>query len=58
MTLIRKDPIEELTENICDNICKYPVSDITQDELDEKCRDCILSRIVDLTLAERTDNER
>lgn len=58
MTLIRKDPIEELTENICDNICKYPVSDITQDELDEKCENCILNRIVDLTLAERTDNER
>lgn len=58
MTLIRKDPIEELTENICDNICKYPVSDITQDELDEKCENCILNRIVDLTLAERTNNER
>lgn len=38
MTLIRKDPKEELTENICDNICKHPVSDITQDELDEKVK--------------------
>jgi len=28
-SLIRKDPIEELTECICDNLCKYPVSDIT-----------------------------
>lgn len=55
MTLLRKDPKEELTENICDNICKYPVSDITQDELDEKCRDCIVNRIVDVVLVERTD---
>lgn len=55
MILIRKDPIEELTENICDNICKYPVSDITQDELDEKCRDCILNRIENVVFAERID---
>ena len=27
MTLIRRNPVEELTENICDNICKYPESD-------------------------------
>ncbi len=58
MTLTRKDPKEELTENICDNICKYPVSDITQDELDEKCEHCIVNRIVEVVLAERTDNER
>lgn len=53
MTLIRKDPKEELTENICDHICKHPVSDITQDELDEKCEHCIVNRIVDVVLAER-----
>ena len=58
MTLIRKDPKEELTENICDNICKHPVSDITQDELDEKCEHCIVNRIVDVVLAERAENER
>lgn len=58
MTLIRKDPKEELTENIFDNICKHPVSDITQDELDEKCEHCIVNRIVDVVLEERTDNER
>lgn len=52
-SLIRKDPIEELTEHICDNLCKYPVADITQDELGEKCRSCILNRIESLTLAER-----
>lgn len=53
--LIRKDPIEELTEHICDNLCKYPVSDITQNELDKKCQSCILNRIESLTLAERID---
>lgn len=52
---IRKDPKEELTEYICDNLCKYPVSDITQDELDEKCSTCILNRIESLTLSERID---
>jgi len=52
---IRKDPKEELTEHICDNLCKYPVSDITQDELDEKCSTCILNRIESLTLSERID---
>lgn len=58
MKLIRKDPKEELTENICDNICKYSNSDLTQDEFDEKCEHCIVNRIVDVVLAERTDNER
>lgn len=52
-SLIRKDPIEELTEHICDKLCKYPVSDITQDELDKKCQSCIVNRIESLTLAER-----
>lgn len=55
MTLIRRNPVEELTENICDNICKYPESDLTQDEMNGKCRDCILNRIEDLTLYERID---
>ena len=53
MTLIRKDPKEELTENICDNICKHPVSDITQDELDEKCEHCIVNRIVTVELVDK-----
>lgn len=57
MSLIRKDPKEELTENICDNICKHSVSDLTQDELDEKCEHCIVNRIVDVVLAERVENE-
>lgn len=52
-SLICKDPIEELTEHICDNLCKYPVSDITQEELSKKCHSCILNRIESLTLAER-----
>lgn len=51
--LIRKDPIEELTEHICDKLCKYPIADITQEELNEKCESCILNRIESLTLAER-----
>lgn len=34
-SLIRKDPIEELTEHICNSLCKYPVADITQEELDK-----------------------
>ena len=55
MTLLRKDPKEELTEHICDNICKYSNSDLTQDELDEKCEHCIVNRIVDVVLVERTD---
>lgn len=58
MTLIRKNPVEELTEEICDNLCKYPVSDMTQDELDKKCEHCILNRIEDVVLAERAENER
>lgn len=55
MILIRKDPKEELTENICDHICKYSNSDLTQDEFDEKCEHCIVNRIQDVVLAERTD---
>ncbi|MCI9641240.1 MAG: hypothetical protein HFJ98_00370 [Eubacterium sp.] len=55
MTLIRKDPKEELTEHICDNICKYSNSDLTQSELDEKCERCIVNRIVDVVLEERID---
>ncbi len=58
MTLIRKDPKEELTEHICDNICKYSNSDLTQDEIDEKCEHCIVNRIVEVVLAERAENER
>ena len=54
-SLIRKDPIEELTEHICDNLCKYPVADITHEEHDEKCRSCILNRIESFALAERID---
>lgn len=54
-SLIRKDPMEELSEYICDKLCKYPVADITQDELDEICESCILNRIESLTLAERID---
>lgn len=52
-SLIRKDPIEELTEHICDKLCKYPVADITQDELDDICENCILNRIENLALAEQ-----
>lgn len=58
MSLIRKNPVEELTEEICDNLCKYPVSDMTQDELDEKCERCIVNRIVEVVLTKRIDNER
>lgn len=54
-SLIRKDPIEELTEHICDSLCKFPLADITQDELDEKCEACILNRIESIALAERID---
>lgn len=54
-SLIRKDPIEELTEHICDSLCKFLLADITQDELDEKCEACILNRVESLTLAERID---
>ena len=54
-SLIRKDPIEELTEHMCNALCKYPVSDITQAELDEKCSTCILNRIESVTLVERVD---
>lgn len=57
MTLICKDPKEELTEHICDNICKYSNSDLTQSELDEKCEHCIVNRIVEVVLAERNSNE-
>ena len=52
MSLIRKNPVEELTEEICDNLCKYPVSDMTHDEIDEKCKSCIINRIVDVSLAD------
>lgn len=52
-SLICKDPIEELTKHVCDNLCKYSVVDITQEELNEKCESCILNRIESLTLAER-----
>lgn len=52
MTLIRRNPVEELTEEICNNICKYSMSDLIQDEINEKCRDCILNRIEDVVLAE------
>ena len=52
MTLLRKNPKEELTENICDNICKYPNSDLTQSEIEEKCENCIINRIVDVSLAD------
>lgn len=55
MSLLRKDPKEELTEHICDNICKHSVSDLTQDEIDEKCEHCIVNRIQDVVLAERID---
>lgn len=51
-SLIHKDPIEELTEYICDNLCKYPASNITQDELDDICENCILNRIESLVLAD------
>ena len=53
MTLLRKDPKEELTENICDKICKYSNSDLTQDELDEKCEHCIVNRIVTVVLVDQ-----
>lgn len=56
-SLIRKDPIEELTEYICDKLCKYPVADITQDELDDICENCILNRIENLALAEGNNYE-
>lgn len=56
-SLIRKDPIEELTEHICDKLCKYPVADITQDELDDICENCILNRIENLALAEGNNYE-
>lgn len=54
-SLIRKDPIEELTEQICNNLCKYSLADITQEELSEKCQSCILNRIESIALAERID---
>lgn len=53
MTLIRKDPKEELTENICDHICKYSNLDLTQDEIDKKCEHCIVNRIVDVVLVDK-----
>ena len=58
LSLLRKNPKEELTEHICDNICKYSNSDLTQSEIDKKCEHCIVNRIVDVALTERTDDER
>lgn len=53
MSLLRKDPKEELTENICDNICKYPNSDLTQSEIEEKCERCIVNRIAEVVLVDK-----
>ena len=52
-SLIRRDPVEELTECICDSLCKYPDLNITQDELDEKCKSCILNRIESVTFGRK-----
>lgn len=56
-SLIRRDPVEELTECICDSLCKYQDLNNTQDELDEKCESCILNRIESVILAERLESE-
>lgn len=53
MSLLRKNPKEELTENICDNICKYQNSDLTQSEIDKKCESCIINRIAEVALVDK-----
>lgn len=56
-SLIRRDPVEELIECICDSLCKYPDLNITQDELNEKCESCILNRIESVTFGKRIRSE-
>lgn len=38
------DIIEEVKTEICDNYCKY-VDQLSEEELNEKCSNCPLSRL-------------
>lgn len=47
--MTKERAIEILTENfkatVCDGICRYPWEAPSQDDLDDRCENCILNRV-------------
>lgn len=44
-SLLKEDPTEKFKETVCDGICRYPWEAPSQDDLDDRCGDCILNRV-------------
>lgn len=42
---MKKNDIEKIIEDMCDNYCKMPFVCKTQDELDAVCNDCPLTKL-------------
>lgn len=40
--------LDFVMSQMCDEYCKYPLEDISQEALDEKCSDCTLKLFFDL----------
>ncbi len=45
-----QEKVEELTEKLCDNYCRFPIEVIDQDELDNICMKCPLNEITEVLL--------
>ena len=37
--------LEEILKDVCENICRYAREDLTDEELDAICENCVLTRL-------------
>ncbi len=45
-SLLKEDPTEKFKETVCDEICLHKQFSIyTKEEIDNKCENCILTRV-------------
>lgn len=44
-SLLKEAPTEKFKETVCDEICRHPWEATFQEDLDDRCEDCILNRV-------------
>lgn len=52
----KQDMTEDMKSHICDDLCRFANDfDITQDELDEHCENCIVDQIRKIEMRQRDE---
>ena len=44
-SLLKQDSTEKFKEKVCDEICRHPWEASSQEDLDDRCEDCILNKV-------------